>query len=35
MKTVIWWVRRDLRLSDNQALATVARQRALEIYRRG
>ena len=26
MKTAIWWIRRDLRLSDNQALAAAMRQ---------
>jgi deoxyribodipyrimidine photo-lyase len=26
MKTVIWWIRRDLRLADNQALAEALRQ---------
>ena len=26
MKTAIWWMRRDLRLSDNQALAEALRQ---------
>lgn len=26
MKTAVWWVRRDLRLSDNQALAEALRQ---------
>jgi deoxyribodipyrimidine photo-lyase len=26
MSTVIWWVRRDLRLSDNQALSTALRE---------
>jgi deoxyribodipyrimidine photo-lyase len=26
MKTVLWWIRRDLRLSDNQALATALHQ---------
>ena len=26
MKTAVWWVRRDLRLSDNQALAAALRQ---------
>ena len=26
MKTAIWWIRRDLRLSDNQALSEALRQ---------
>jgi len=26
MKTAIWWIRRDLRLSDNQALTEALRQ---------
>ncbi|NLI41171.1 MAG: deoxyribodipyrimidine photo-lyase, partial [Caldisericales bacterium] len=26
MKTAIWWIRRDLRLADNQALAEALRQ---------
>ncbi len=26
MKTAIWWTRRDLRLSDNQALTAALRQ---------
>ncbi len=26
MKTVIWWIRRDLRLDDNQALAAAMAQ---------
>jgi deoxyribodipyrimidine photolyase len=26
MNTAIWWIRRDLRLSDNQALAAAMQQ---------
>jgi len=26
MKTSIWWIRRDMRLSDNQALTEALRQ---------
>ncbi|MEA4930458.1 MAG: deoxyribodipyrimidine photo-lyase, partial [Anaerolineaceae bacterium] len=26
MKTAIWWIRRDLRLGDNQALTEALRQ---------
>ena len=26
MKTAIWWIRRDLRLADNQALVEALRQ---------
>jgi deoxyribodipyrimidine photo-lyase len=34
MKTVLWWVRRDLRLSDNQALAAAlaASDRVVPVY---
>ncbi len=31
MKTAIWWIRRDLRLSDNQALAEALRQAEVVI----
>ena len=34
MKTVLWWVRRDLRLSDNQALTAAAADaaRVVPVY---
>ena len=34
MKTALWWVRSDLRLSDNQALATAVAQaeRVVPVY---
>jgi deoxyribodipyrimidine photo-lyase len=31
MRTAIWWIRRDLRLSDNQALAAAMRQAEVVI----
>ena len=31
MKTAIWWIRRDLRLSDNQALATALQKAEVVI----
>ncbi len=31
MKTAIWWIRRDLRLSDNQALAAALHQAEVVI----
>ena len=31
MNTAIWWIRRDLRLSDNQALAAAMLQASVVI----
>src|SRR4030043_1666778 len=31
LSTVIWWIRRDLRLSDNQALTTAMRHASVVV----